>query len=528
MTTSLSLRGVSKYFGDLPALSDVDVSIRQGRVHALVGENGAGKSTLVKILAGLEQPSSGELLQDGVRVSFHNRAAAIVQGIGLVPQQLSLIGEMTLVENLIVTQPFLLARRRQAEVLLRRSAESAGLAITTDVPVQELGLAERQLGELAIALAQGARVLLLDEPTSALGPFESAGLFEHVRVLADSGVGVVLITHRIDEVRQIADDVTVLSHGAVALAEQVADVTDDELVFAMVGSRAASAPRESFQSGADRLVISDLTASGAGAFVRNLNVSVRAGEIVGVLGVAGNGQNVLADTAAGLLQPQSGTVTVDGIAVGGRPDAAAGAGLAYVPEVRASWLLPNSEVTSSAILRRLRDDRFSSAGILRWPAITEFTRAVMKRHDVRPLNPKVTAGSLSGGNQQKLLVGRELDGGAAVVVLHGPTQGLDLGAAAAIRNEIRAAAAAGTAVLLVSADVDEVHELADRILVMNRGEIVDELDAAEFDLQRIGRAMAGVPASPASDSAASESAATKSTASASPAASLAPRTESPA
>ncbi|GAA3887610.1 ABC transporter ATP-binding protein [Leifsonia kafniensis] len=528
MTTSLSLRGVSKFFGDLPALSAVDLSIRPGRVHALVGENGAGKSTLVKILAGLEQPSLGELQQDGVRVSFATRAAAIAQGIGLVPQQLSLIGEMTLVENLIVTQPFQLARRRHAEALLRRSAESAGLAITTDVPVHELGLAERQLGELAIALAQGARILLLDEPTSALGPFESAGLFEHVRALADSGVGVVLITHRIDEVRQIADDVTVLSHGAVALAQPVAEVTDDELVFAMVGSREPTAPRTSFQSGRDRLVISGLTANGAGAQVRNLNVSVRAGEIVGVLGVAGNGQNVLADAAAGLLRPHSGSVTVDGVTVSGRPDAAANAGLAYVPEVRASWLLPDSEVTSSAILRRLRDSRFSSAGVLRWPAITEFTRAVMARHDVRPLNPRVTAGSLSGGNQQKLLVGRELDGGAAVAVLHGPTQGLDLGAAAAIRDEIRGAAQAGTAVLLVSADIDEVHELADRILVMNHGEIVDELLASEFDLQRIGRAMAGVSVSAPSSAASSASASASSLSSASVSASTTSETGSAA
>lgn len=502
MTASLSLQGVSKNFGGAPALVNVDFAVQPGRVHALVGENGAGKSTAIKILSGLEQPSSGSVVVDGAGVVLAGRGGAIRHGIGLVPQHLSLIGEMTLVENYILSQPKALARRRAAEALLHRTAENAGLPVTLDRPIHELGLAERQLGELVIALAQGATMLLLDEPTSALGPHESGGLFAHIRGLADTGVGVVLITHRIDEVRQVADDVTVLSHGAVTLADAVAGITDEALVFAMVGEIDPAPARSPYQGGRDRLVISALTARGSGsAGVLDLSLSVRAGEIVGVLGVAGNGQNVLADAAAGVTAPRSGSISIDGNAVAGGPQAQAAAGLAYVPEVRAEFLVPDAPVASSAILRRLHEPQFSRAGVLQWRVITEFARGLMQRHDVRPLDPTVPARSLSGGNQQKLLVGRELDGGPAVAVLHGPTQGLDLSAAAAIRSEIRGAAALGTAVLLISADVDEVRELADRILVMSNGRIVDEFEAADFELQRVGRAMAGLLETPGKASA---------------------------
>lgn len=495
MSITLSLLGVSKNYGDAQALRAVDFTVTPGRVHALVGENGAGKSTAVKLLAGLEQPSAGEITINGDQVTLAGRSAAIRHGIGLVPQQLSLIGDMDLVENHMLTQPGHLARRTSAATLLRHTAERAGLSVTIDRPINELGLAERQLGELTIALAQGARVLLLDEPTSALGPYESGGLFEHVRTLADSGVGIVLITHRVDEVRQVADDVTVLSHGSVTLSDRVADITDDSLIYAMVGNTTATTSRAPFMGGRDRLVVSGLTTRGAGSSgVHSLDLTVRSGEIVGVLGVAGNGQNVLADAAAGLLTPHTGSVTVDGTSIAGRPHVAASAGLAYVPEVRGEFVLPSAPIVASAVLRRLHDARFSRAGVLQWNVISDFTRGLLERHDVRPRDPSVLAGSLSGGNQQKLLIGRELDGVPAVAVLHGPTQGLDVGAAGAIRGEIRHAAGLGTAVLLISADVDEVHELADRILVMSGGRIVDEFESADFDLHRVGRAMAGLVA----------------------------------
>jgi simple sugar transport system ATP-binding protein len=359
--------------------------------------------------------------------------------------------------------------------------------------VRTLGLAERQLGELAIALAQGARVLLLDEPTSAIGPYESGLLFEKVTSLASVGVTVLLITHRLDEVRDVADHVTVLSHGMVTLDAEVASVTDDDLVFAMVGEIPAPESHELYRGGDATLVFDAVTAQDGGVVpLRDISLTVGAGEIVGILGVAGNGQGTLAETAVGIIDPLAGSVTVRGSAIGGRPDRARERGVSYVPEVRAEFLLGDSPITRSAVLRRLSDEAFQRRGVMQWSAITDFTRGLMERHDVRPRDHTIAAGALSGGNQQKLLVGRELDGAPIVAVLHGPTQGLDLHAAAAIRSDIRRAANAGTAVLLVSADVDEVRELADRIFVLSKGRIVDEFTAAEFDMQRLGRAMAGL------------------------------------
>ncbi|MEF2976258.1 ABC transporter ATP-binding protein [Subtercola sp. YIM 133946] len=487
---TISLLGVSKFFGGAQALDGVDLVLEPGTVHALVGENGAGKSTALKVLAGLEQPSSGRLTLDGVAVAFSGRRASIDHGVGLVPQQLSLNPEMTLVENFVLTRPALLAHRREAQRILERVAADAGLAVPLRTPVRQLALAQRQLGELAIALAQGARILLLDEPTSALGPYESDALFEKIAQLAADGVAALLITHRIAEVRSVARDVTVLSHGRVTLSARVADVTDDDLVTAMVGQIPAPEAAVPFVHGADVLVLDDVVLPGFGG--GRIDLTVRSGEIVGVLGVAGNGQGALADTAAGVTAPGHGRVLVNGVEVAGRPQRADRAGVAYVPEVRADFLLPDLPLTHSAVLRRLRDARFTRAGLMRWKAVRVFTDELLERHDVRPRNASLAASSLSGGNQQKFLVGRELDGAPAVAVLHGPTQGLDLYAASAIRSEIRSAAAQGTAVLLVSADIDEVRDLADRVVVLSKGGLADEFEVGDFDVQRVGRAMAGL------------------------------------
>jgi ABC-type uncharacterized transport system ATPase subunit len=493
MSTALALLGVSKSFGDAQVLHAIDLAVRPGTVHALVGENGAGKSTALKILAGLERPTAGTVSIDGSPAILAGRQAAIRHGIGLVPQQLSLIPELTLAENFILTQSERIARRSRAGRVLREAAADAGLQIETDVRVRELGLAQRQLGELAIALAQGAQVLLLDEPTSALGPFETATLFEKVRSLADHGFATLLITHRIDEVRGVADDVTVLSHGRVTLNRAVTDVSDDDLVTAMVGTVPPIEPRRHEIVGAPRLVLDGVGAAGAGASIDGVGLTVRSGEIVGVLGVAGNGQTALAQAAAGILPLQDGHVSVDGREVGGHPGRAASAGVAYVPEVRTDALLVTEPVTRSSILRALGSrSRFTRRGLIQWGAVRAYTAELLERHDVRPRDPDALAGALSGGNQQKLLVARELDGVPAVAVLHGPTQGLDLHASAVIRGEIRAAAAAGTAVLLVSADTDEVRELADRILILSKGRVVDRFDADDFDVNRVGRAMAGL------------------------------------
>lgn len=494
----LGLASVTKNYGRLRALDSVELHLEPGRIHAVVGENGAGKSTAMKILAGLEQPSAGTVLIDGAAATIPNRTAAIRRGIGLVPQQLSLIGEMSLVENLALTSTSRLARRKVTEARLADVVDGLRLSLDLRIPVRNLGLAERQFGELAIALAQGARALLLDEPTSAIGPHESHQLFEKIRGVARLGVSVLLITHRLDEVRSVAENVTVLSQGRVTLDAQLAAVNDEQLVKAMVGEIPTSSPRAARATGQSRLVFNTVTARGEGAVaIRDVGFSVAAREIVGVLGVAGNGQSTLAATAAGLVAPVEGSITVDGVSVGGRPDLALANGLSYVPEVRGEALLLDSQILRSAPLRQLNERRYRRRGALAWAEIAHDALALMEHHDVRPRTLDLPAGAYSGGNQQKFLVGRELDGVPTVAVLHGPTQGLDLHAAVNIRAAIRRAADAGTAILLVSADIDEVRELADRVLVLSAGRIVDSLYASEFDLERIGRAMAGLLEPPA-------------------------------
>lgn len=463
-----------------------------GSVHALVGENGAGKSTVVRILAGLQRPTAGEVVIGGVPAELGSRSAAIGHGIGLVPQQLSLLPEFTLAENIAASAADRLVRREYAAGRLSAAAAEAGIPVRTDIPVRLMGLAERQLGELAIALAQGARILLLDEPTSALGPLETRGLFDRVRALADSGVTVVLITHRIAEVRAVADEVTVLNRGRVTMRARVRDVGDAELVRAMVGELPPASPGRPFPGGPERLRLSRVSAGGGSERVNRVSLAVARGEILGVVGVAGNGQRALAESIIGALPRRAGEIIVDGTTLAAGPRAAAIARVGYVPEDRREALLPRSPLTHSVALASLAVPGVIRRGRLRWDRITRITRELIARHDVRPPDPAVAAGTLSGGNAQKLLVGRELATEPAVLILHGPTQGLDVQAAGAIRSRVREAAAAGTAVLLISADLDEVRELADRTLVLAHGEIAAEFTREHFDLDRIGRAMAGL------------------------------------
>lgn len=497
--TIVVLRAASKDYAGRRVLSDVSLAVTPGRIHALVGENGAGKSTALSILAGLAAPDGGSVEIGERPTVLAGRMAAIAAGIGLVPQHLSLVAELTLVENMALTHPDGFVRHNRLRRELMAAAEAATLSIRPDIPTGRLSFAERQLGELAIALAQGARTLLLDEPTSSIGPYETGCLFERLQAAASNGAGILVVTHRIDEVRCHADDVTVLSQGRVRLQTQTADVDDATLVRAMVGHIPRNAPRTVIGGhGAPRLRLSRVCARVDGDPARGLkdvSLSVGRGEIVGILGVAGNGQETLAAVAAGMLAPGSGAVMVDDVDIAGNPAAARRQGVGYVPQERVHALLGTAALSRSALLgRRINAAGFSRYGMLRWERISEYARALILRYDVRPPDPAAVADALSGGNQQKFLVGRELDGQPSLVVLHGPTQGLDMHAAASIRNSVRATADRGAAILLISADVNEVLDLSGRIAVLSQGRIVDEFPVAHYDRDRVGRAMAGLPA----------------------------------
>jgi ABC-type uncharacterized transport system ATPase subunit len=486
---------VSKSYGAVHALHAVDIALSTGRVHALVGENGAGKSTLTRILAGVAAPDSGTLAVRGQLSRFRDRRAAIAAGVGLVPQQLSLVGDLSLVENflLLLETPGLCAPRALARTRLAAASARWGITIPLDVPTLRLSLAERQLGEVLLALAEGVRVLLLDEPTSSLGPIEVDRLIGQARLLAAAGSAVMLVTHRLDEVLRAADDVTVL-RGGERVHTGPADALDAaSLAELMVGSRPPRLQREQRTPGAVRLDVRRLSARPAvGRGIDNVSLEVRAGEIVGVAGVAGSGQRALVEALAGLLSPTHGAVILDGEAITGDAGKAARRRLAYIPEERAEGLVLERSVADNATLLRQRESGFRRFGVRRRGAALRFARSLCQRFDVRPPRPELPAMALSGGNQQKLLVGRELERQPSAIVAHGPTQGLDIAASASIRADLVQAARDGAAVLVVSADLDEVLLLADRILVLTGGRLMDEQPGTAPDLARLGRAMAGL------------------------------------
>lgn len=493
---ALVARSVSKSFGAVHALDAVDFAVRSGTVHALVGENGAGKSTLAKILAGIESADAGVMSLDGVAYAPRDRAAGKTRGINMVPQQLSLVGELSLVENLLLVGSTRIARRGAARIALAETLERAGVSVDLDVPTARLSQAHRQLGEIVVALAEGATTLILDEPTASLGPREVGGLFEHLRTLCGLGTAIVLITHRLEEVRAVADEVTVLSHGRRVHHGPARGLSAAEVARLMVGDLDEPAMRAPRVPGRTVLAVQGVSASSeTDAALTDVSLELRAGEIVGIAGVAGSGQNTLIDVLAGLRAPASGSLVFDGRTAPSAVELLRG-GVAWIPEERSDALVPALSLGETLSLyeaargvrppgRRTRADARASAG----ERLTAF--------DVRPAVATLAAGGLSGGNQQKLLAARELGrswpGGAPRVVLaYGPTQGLDLRAAQAVRDRLIHAAEAGAAIAVASHDLEEIRGLADRIVVVFDGCIVADLPAEAATTARLGAAMAGI------------------------------------
>jgi len=492
--TRLSASGLTKSFGTVQALADADFELRPGEVHAIVGENGAGKSTLAKILAGVYQADAGEIRVDGQLASFRRRQDAIAAGVGFLPQSLSLVGALTLVENDLLGQKRVRADLTGARSKLAAAAKRTGIAVPLDVPAGRMALVERQMGELLVALAQDARFLLLDEPTSMLGPREVERLIRCVRDLAAGGVGVGLVTHRISEVIGSADRVTVLRGGHVVHHGSAKELDAASIAHLMIGERAITVRRsDSRRSGRERLVASGLSFIEDDAkILDDVSISVRGGEILGVAGVAGAAQPALSSILAGTRRPTGGRVLLDGADITGSAGYAARLGLAYVPDERAAGIVPALTVATNASLLRLSERLFRRAGLRRTRAEMRYGAEVCRRFGVRPPSPGLRANGLSGGNQQKLLLGRELDRSPTVIIAHGPTQGLDIAATAAAHNALIDAAARGAAVVVISPDLDELIAMADRIVVLSAGKIADELDlrSEPFDAARIGRAMA--------------------------------------
>jgi ABC-type uncharacterized transport system ATPase subunit len=492
--TTLSASGLTKSFGAVQALADADFDLRSGEVHAIVGENGAGKSTLAKILAGVDQADSGEIHIDRQLTSFRRRQDAIAAGVGFLPQHLSLVGTLSLVENDLLGQKRLRANLRDARTKLAAAAKRTGIAVPLDVPTGRLSIVERQMGELLVALAQNARFLLLDEPTSMLGHREVARLVGCLRDLAGGGVGIGLVTHRISEVMGGADLVTVLRGGRVVHHGSARKLDASSIARLMIGQRATTVHRaERTHGDRDRLVASGISfVENDATILDDVSVSAKGGEILAVAGVAGAAQPILSSILAGISAPTKGRVLLDGADITGSAGYATRLGLAYIPDERAAGLVPTLTVASNASLVRLSESSFRRFGLRRTREEMRCGAEVCRRFGVRPAAPGLRTSGLSGGNQQKLLLGRELDRKPTVIIAHNPTQGLDIAATAAAHNALIEAAGRGAAVIVISSDLDELITVADRIVVLSAGKIVDELNlrTETFDATRIGRAMA--------------------------------------
>ncbi|MCY4632006.1 MAG: ATP-binding cassette domain-containing protein [bacterium] len=505
--------GVSRAFGATQALDRVDFDLRPGEIHALVGENGAGKSTLAKIVAGTLRADSGTLRLFGEAYSPRRRSDGSAAGVAHVRQQLSLVRGLTVAQNIELgrpRRPGTTARRpwprvfnaSEARAEVERLAAELDLSVPADRIVDDLPLAVRQQAEILISLAWGARLLILDEPSSALGPLETEALITLCLRLRDEGTPIIYISHRLPELAELADRLTVLRQGRVVTAgTDVAAADLRRIAELMVGDISLlEVRRPDLELGEVRLEADGLLlAAEHGPGLRDVSLSVRAGEIVGVVGVAGNGQEELAGVLTGQLRPDAGVVRIDGTEVTGSPGAAIGAGVALLPEDRTAGLAADFTLAENLIARRVADAPFARLGVRLRAAVRRHARALAERFDVRPPEPALRAGSLSGGNQQKLMAAREMERDPAVLVAAGPTKGLDPHAGRAIRDRCFETAGRGGAVVIISADLDEVAELAQRVVVLSGGRVTDRFGVEEMTSARLGAVMAGLAWDPSGE-----------------------------
>jgi general nucleoside transport system ATP-binding protein len=493
---AIEARGIVKSFPGVVALDGADLLLRRGEVHALLGENGAGKSTLASVLCGLYRPDAGQVLIDGEPVTLRSPRDGLAHGIGMVHQHFRLVRRFTVAENVALgdhTQPLLMSSP-QVHRAVEELGERYGLPVRPDAVIGDLSVGEQQRVEIVKTLYRGVDVLLLDEPTSVLTPQETEALFDTVRAMAADGTTVVFISHKLDEVVSIADRVTVMRDGAVVGSRDIADTSREELARLMVGRDVELTTKRGSRrsTNAPVLVLEalHLEATARRGRLADVSLEVAPGEIVGIAGVAGNGQGPLAEAAAGLVTPDAGRVVVNGDDVTGRgPRAARAAGLAYVPDDRlGTGLAPSLTIAENLQLTRAH-------GVLldrdRW---TDHARGLMEEFDIRAPGPHTATARLSGGNIQKVLLARELASGPSALVVSSPTRGLDVGATQFVRELLSDRRETGCGILLISVDLDEIRALSDRILVLYDGAIVLERAGGEADVTELGLAMAGVRA----------------------------------
>ncbi|MGW6942366.1 ABC transporter ATP-binding protein [Streptomyces xanthophaeus] len=517
---AVELHGITKRFPGVVANKDIAITVRKGTVHALIGENGAGKSTLMKILYGMQKPDEGTIAIDGEQVSFTSPGDAISRGIGMVHQHFMLADNLTVLENVVLGGEKLYGIGSKARRKIKEISDAYGLGVRPDALVEDLGVADRQRVEILKVLYRGAQILILDEPTAVLVPQEVDALFDNLRELKAEGLTVIFISHKLGEVLKVADDITVIRRGTTVGTADPRTATTKQLAELMVGSELPSPEtRESTVTDIPMLTVSDLTvaaddtvpvepetmrptvaadatlekAEAGRLLLDGISFTIHKGEILGIAGVEGNGQTELIEALMGMSSADAGVITLDGLditksSVRKRREG----GIGYIPEDRhRHGLLLESPLWENRILGHVTEAPNSKRGILDPKAARKDTERIVREYDVRTPGIEVTAASLSGGNQQKLIVGREMSHNPKFLIAAHPTRGVDVGAQAQIWDAIREARRDGLAVLLISADLDELIGLSDTLRVIYRGRLVADADPATVSAEQLGTAMTG-------------------------------------
>lgn len=513
MTTSqpvLHMKGVRKTFGPLVALDDVSLQLQKNEIHGLLGGNGAGKTTLMNVLYGLYKPDAGEIELDGQPIEIHSPRDAIKYGIGMVHQHFLQVESFNVIENIVLGTP--LKNRptinlREAEQKIRQLSERFGLKANPKAVIEELPMGIRQRVEILKALYRGARVLILDEPTTNLTPQEVDSLFESLRVMVEEGMSVVFITHKLREVLSVCDRITVLREGHSVLTLQRREASEETFIQAMVGEDLDLENSLLFSEGdlnaagpaLDRppvLQVKDLEVLDEDKLpiIKNCSFNVYPREILGVAGVAGNGQQTLAESILNIRPLHQGQVLIDGVNVVETETIKLLEGLvAYIPENRLQdGFLPSANVAQNLILGLHRREPYCRNGFLNWTTIYQSARKLIAEYNIRTPGPEEVAANLSGGNIQRVMLARAFSYPAKLLVAHNPTQGLDIPSVEFVYSKLLNRKEQGGATLLISENLDELLLLCDRIAVIYRGQIVGILARSDFDKYEIGRMMSGV------------------------------------
>ncbi|MET4922106.1 ABC transporter ATP-binding protein [Streptomyces sp. PSRA5] len=496
----MELHGITKRFPGVVANHDIDVSVRSGTVHALVGENGAGKSTLMKILYGMQKPDEGTIAVNGEQVSFNNPGDAIARGIGMVHQHFMLADYLTVLENVVLGSEKLHGIGDRARTRIQEISDAYGLGVRPDAHVEDLGVADRQRVEILKVLYRGARILILDEPTAVLVPQEVDALFDNLRELKAEGLTVIFISHKLGEVLSVADEITVIRRGTTVGTVLPSATSPKQLAELMVGSELPSPEtRESTVTDTPMLTVADLrlTATDPDGVVRavldGINFTIHKGEVLGIAGVEGNGQSELVEAIMGMRDLDTGTLTLDTVDITHESTRKRReGGMGVIPEDRhRHGLLLEAPLWENRMLGHVTEKPNSNGTFLTLKAARADTERIVREYDVRTPGIEVTAASLSGGNQQKLIVGREMSHLPRLLIAAHPTRGVDVGAQAQIWDQIHEARREGLAVLLISADLDELIGLSDTLRVMYRGRLVAEADPGTITPEELGTAMTG-------------------------------------